>query len=196
MLISQVVVKPQECFLGIAVPMSRGSRRRNLRLSPRADFSARVNWPLYINDTLNPYKPLLRTIRRLKVGLKEDFTLMDFRACARDQRYKVIIIVAHWAGHAVEFFDNLYSMDAILEAIPEKTAVFFDLNICTCRALAERLGIERVFSLVKHNKYDAPSYAGAWFLFYNYLFSLLSKCDLPYMEALDYTADKYKNLFE
>jgi hypothetical protein len=107
----------------------------------------------------------------------------------------VIVIVAHWHNSSIQFFDSFYDVNATLDIVPAEKSIAIDLNVCTCKSLAESLGINRTFSLIKHNSFDEPSYAGAWFLFYKYFIQLISERDLTYPEALELTSDVYENIF-
>lgn len=195
MCIATKIIKPHDCLIGIAIPMTKKSRRKNLDAGGNKDFSKRIEWMLYKDDTILPFESLKLTMKALQVGLKEEFSFSDLQNFFKSETYKVLILVAHWVDDKVEFFDDFYSSADILHVFPKEKRVIVDLNICTCLRLAETLGINRVNSIIKHSSLNMPSYAGAWFLFYNFFFKLLSVKELIYTDALAMTADWYKNIF-
>ena len=106
---------------------------------------------------------------------------------------QVIILFAHCHDDRVEFLDGFHMVDEILEAVPREARLIVDLNVCRCLRLAERLGLQRPFSLVKHDPRNRVSYPGAWFIFYRTLFPQLQQEELTYVDAVELNKSNLNN---
>ena len=195
MFITEQYIKPNDCLVAIATPMTKRSANRNAILHPDRDFEKHINWLLYDQDTLAPYRLFRKSANRLKVNCREEFSFSNLRDFF-SKGPKVLILFAHWANDAIELFDGFYGAFDFLNVFPEDGRIIFDLNVCTCKEVGEQLGILRPYSIVKHSNENIASYAGAWFLFYSYFFELLASRPLTYIQALNITKNKFIHLFD
>jgi hypothetical protein len=193
--ISRQIIKPSDCLLAIAMPLSKKSIRRNLKASIDAEFSKKICWQLYKEDTLLPYKYLYRLAKKLNVGIKSEFSFADLKHFFDTDRYRVIILVAHWSGSAIELFDKFCTPEQFLDICPEHKKFIIDLNICHCTKFANEVAPMRTEALFKRDVQDRPSYPGAWFLFYKGFLKFISDHDLTYLAALKQNSIYYKQIF-
>jgi len=129
-LVTEQIIKPKDCLLAVAIPLSKGSRYKNLRVSANAQFAKHMHWGLYEQDTLLPFRHLLPLLKKLKVGMKPEFCLADLQYHLSHNDYKVIILVAHWTDTAIELFDSLMH-----QATPELGLCFIKASLNSSRIL-------------------------------------------------------------
>lgn len=182
-------------MVGLAIPLTRKSARRNMRVNRNYDFVSQITWPIYQIDTIKCFKTLEPVTRSLKVAIIKEFEYSDWCSFFQQQKYKALILFAHWVIDSVELFDGFHKAEDFLNAFPVSAKCIVDLNVCNCTDLGLTLGVNRPNSIVKHAGADIESYPGAWFLFYSYFFTLLSGGKYSYGQALDLTKSQYKNIF-
>lgn len=102
MLLSDQKIRPDECMVALAIPLTRKSARRNKKNNRDYDFVSRITWPIYQIDTIKCFKILKPVASLLKVNIKQEFTYSDWCSFFQQQKFKVLILFAHWATDSVD----------------------------------------------------------------------------------------------
>ena len=161
-------VKPGQCALSIAIPVTRGEFMAHARPESRRDFVRTYagGFPGLTTEALwrqyEPYATLVTDVaaevEAMGVAVAWSATLADWRTAmlTRD----VVTLVAHSTGgptgvEAVEFADGLHPVDAVAGAIPSTFAGVVDLTLCRSDGPGEAIKRRHRDCLILINKDNA-----------------------------------------
>jgi hypothetical protein len=134
------ITKPKDIFLGITYPLTITDFIKDLSLNVNKEFSKNIQrqfkeedpntiWELRLTDIVAKIKSVANLLRKCGGYVQTNFSLDDLK---KIKGYKVVILQAHYntKERTVEFFDNKYLIEAIVQSIPKDYSGVFDLTVC------------------------------------------------------------------
>jgi len=182
--ISQKIVKPENCALAIAIPLSIEAFKSD-KDSHNKSFAKlyRGGWPQYSHAIITPFQRHMPEIIRLKVQFRTGLTLQEFGDLFHSEGIDVVILFTHWDTNTVEFFDGPANIAAIVKKVPRAYSGILDLCVCQQAELASVLRQKRPDCIIGFTNRRATPYR--WLYFYVLVFKYLSEYELTYFEAVE-----------
>lgn len=192
------IVKPTDCALALAIPVSRQSFEAQLDRPGQGKLvDGCVDWRRYRRNFADRAADLLPRIRRLDVRVETDLTLDGFGRLLRED-LDVVILMAHWleprpgpedaAGSvrtqgAVELADGFVEVADAVARIPHDAELFIDLSVCQSEALSVAIKRDRPLCLTRSTPRRRVTPI-VWLTFYDVLMHRLRERDSTYLEAI------------
>ncbi len=194
------IIKPTDCVLAIAVPVTRQSFEAQLERPGRGKLvGGCTDWQRYRRNFADRAATLLPRIRRLGARVVTNLTRDDFGRLLRGNP-EVVILLAHWkepqpessdrTKDAVEFADGFIEVADIVARIPPDAESFIDLSVCTSEPLSVAIKRDRPLCLT-HSMPKRRVTAIVWLTFYTSLMHHLRQRDSTYLEAINDVAIEY-----
>ncbi len=197
------IIKPADCVLAIAIPVSRQSFEAQLERPGQGKLvGGYTDWERYRRFFADRAATMLPRISQLGALVETNLTLDDFGRLLRGNP-DVIILLAHWkepepgnpgsSGRTkgtVEFADGFAEVADIVARIPLDTESFIDLNVCTSEPLSVAIKRDRPLCLT-HSMPKRRVTAIIWLTFYETLMHNLRQRDLTYLEAINDVAIEF-----
>jgi hypothetical protein len=191
MTIVDKIIKPENCFLGICLPVKKDDFISSLDPKCHKTYSKIREKKLGYNlETLweEDHLPLVNLIlekkkelERLGVKVCLDFSLVDMDHV---WSYDVITIFAHHDDKVrmIELFDKMYDVRDIISHVPLDKNKIIDLTMCRSIALQTAIKTHRPNCIVAANKMETnPEFR---FLCYKKAIELLQSKDINYIDAI------------
>jgi len=184
--ITQEIVKPKDCVIGLGIPYTREAFQHDR--SSKADSYASFyrNWLHYEACVVKPFGKLVVLAKKLKVDMVFDLRYLDIRDlfCHRP-RFKVVIMISHYdqARGTIELSDTDVRVSDFIEEIPIEFSGFLDSPCCNIEELGIGLRHRRPSCLFRYR--HGPNDPDVWFAFYRVLLTYLRNRDVTYLQAVE-----------
>jgi len=191
MTIVDKITKPQDCFLGMCLPVTKEDFFKSLETDSNKTYSKiRQRQLKYNRESLweIDHFPLVRLFLEKKKELEKlgvkvclNFSLADFKQI---QNYDVATIFAHHDDklNMVELFDGMQNVDIIIKSMPNDYDRILDMTMC--RSISLQTAVTRHFKncIIAANKMETnPEFR---LLCYSKTISLLQSENINYIDAI------------
>ncbi len=213
------ITRPQDCFLGVAIPLTLEAVQQQLAAPPETyDFIRKYLshspdqtwWEIeggYGDIVEKKIRPYLQEVRNKGIEIKEGFSLADLLNIQHG--FKIIALLAHSPKIGeVELADGIHTVGAFATAIPKDYAGVFDLINCWSTELQDAIKSARSECITIGNEGERD--LGIAMFVYKQLIKRLTTGDVNYVDVrkelggiyskaqwnfLNFISSKIKNLF-
>jgi len=187
------IIKPYNCVLAFGIPTSEQEFYQDI-LQPNKEFVKYCcsGWPKYYYEVVSLIEHITPKLQALGVNIVNKLTLNEFARLFQENRFSVIILVAHWkkedinGDEFIEFYDGLANVYDVANQIPQDFSGILDLSVCNPEKLALILRNRKV--LTRYIPKRTIPYI--WLSFYTVLFDLLYSHNLAYFDAFEIIANE------
>jgi hypothetical protein len=204
------ITKPSDCVFCFGIPTTRKDIAKELEDKPAnksfyKQFDIVSGFWTQVGSEVEEFKKFAAD-KKIRLNIVEKLTLKKFTTQLSHPNNKVIILFTHWDKKEspikedakdvwqVEFFDGFYSVNEVVEAVPEVFSGILDLCVCKPRELILELRKKRPECIRRWSKVHSTPFI--WLMFYKALFANLVKKNCFYLDALDKTFDEFEKIFQ
>jgi hypothetical protein len=180
------VVKPSDCVLTFAIPLSIEEFQQHLSCPQRHDYARKVspNARMYERVVVHQVSRTRPLFEALGVQVRTRLTLEAFSSLCAERPASVVIPIAHWTTTSVEFFDGFFDLDTVARTVPTQFEGILDLLVCHPETLARKIRAARpAVCVVKYLTERATPQVWLWF--YVVVFKILKTGDWTYLQAIE-----------
>jgi hypothetical protein len=186
------VIRPHECALGIAIPLTREDFFREMSENSNKDFirhfarkfegfTENYIWQRY-EDELKIVNQTISVVEQKGVRITKNLTLEAFGNLF--QGFQVVSLFSHWkeASKQIEFYDRLYTIDDVSAVIPTDYKGILDFTVCNSAIFAQKFKENHRESQVIVNR--NTTHLAYRMLIYRGIIELLVQQEMDYSEAV------------
>jgi hypothetical protein len=179
-------VKPSDCTIAFAIPTSVAEFRAHIADPENHEFARKVS----LKERCYEYA-VIRAIIKATTGFKAlgfnvatQVTLARFVDLCSIRPTGVVILIAHWNEHSVEFYDRFFGVTEIVTCIPSSFEGVLDLCVCHPKELADKIRMAREnIKLIRFS--TSVVTLRVWLWFYLAVGRELAETGGTYLQAVD-----------